>query len=73
MTTQQLAGTDTLSPPEPQGLRCQTCDNDRHFSFLGEQVWSQMIAERLHIHPRVTLWNCEKCGTTFTLSVSTDT
>lgn len=45
---------------------CPSCGKDTEFHHLGEQKWSEAVANRLGIPTIVNLYNCDNCQTTLT-------
>ncbi|MEO1287033.1 MAG: hypothetical protein AAFV93_04640 [Chloroflexota bacterium] len=54
---------DTHQPIETD---CPSCGNYSRFKFIGEQKWSQAVADKLGVPTIINLYNCAKCHSTVT-------
>lgn len=47
---------------------CDSCGQETTPKFLGKQEWPLRVADAMGIEPVVTLWQCDQCGTSFTVT-----
>ena len=64
MNTQSALLMTQHHAPQTRCGHCPTCGQQTHFSFLGEQRWSQRLVEATGCPPVTYLWTCENCHTT---------
>ena len=47
---------------------CDSCGQETTPKYLGKQEWPLKVADAMGIEPIVTLWQCNHCGTSFTVT-----
>jgi len=46
--------------------QCPTCGEHSQFNHIGEQTWSEAVAEKLGVPTTINLYDCNHCHTTLT-------